>query len=275
MRHPVGRLALRVPATSAGPPWSIAGRSTRPTCGRARSRPPPAGASYVYIEQAIRAALAGEVAAVATAPIHKEALHRAGIDYPGHTEIFAEKFGAARTCMMLTSEAITVSLVTTHVGYRDVPGLVTTPRIVEVIELTADAMRRLRGRPPRLVVCGLNPHAGEHGLFGGGEEETLIAPAVAAARERGIDVVGPLPPDTAFVPERLRETDAFVSMYHDQGLIPLKLLAFDTAVNVTLGLPIVRTSVDHGTALDIAWTGKAKPESMVQAVLLAARLAGK
>ena len=232
-------------------------------------------ASYVYIEQAIRAALAGEVAAVTTAPIHKEALHQAGIDYPGHTEIFAEKFGAARTCMMLTSDAITVSLVTTHVGYRDVPELLTTPRILEVIELTADVMRRLRGRPPRLVVCGLNPHAGEHGLFGGGEEETLIAPAVAAARERGIDVEGPLPPDTAFVPERLRQTDAYVSMYHDQGLIPLKLLAFDTAVNVTLGLPIVRTSVDHGTALDIAWTGRAKAESMVQAVLLAARLAGR
>ncbi len=230
-------------------------------------------ASYRYIEAAISAALSGQVAAVATGPIHKEALHAAGIPYPGHTEIFAARTGAARSCMMLTSEEITCSLVTTHVGYRDVPGQLSVERILEVIELTAEAMRRIRGRPPRLVVCGLNPHAGEHGLFGAGEEERFIAPAVAAARQRGIDVEGPLPPDTAFVPARRRGTDAFVCMYHDQGLIPLKALAFDTAVNVTLGLPIIRTSVDHGTALDIAWTGRAQATSLVQAVLLAARLA--
>ena len=240
-------------------PGEIDGR-----CGRA---------SFVYIEQAIHAAMAGEVAAVATAPIHKEALRRAGIDYPGHTEIFAEKSGAERICMMLTSERITVSLATTHVGYRDVPGQLTTARILDVIELTHEAMRRARGRQPRLVVCGLNPHAGEHGLFGDDEEETIIAPAIALAQERGIDVEGPLPPDTAFVPARLVKTDAFVCMYHDQGLIPLKMLAFDTAVNVTLGLPIVRTSVDHGTAMDIAWRGKASVESMIQAVLLATQLA--
>lgn len=233
-------------------------------CGRA---------SFVYIERAIEAALAREVAAVATAPIHKEALRRAGIDYPGHTEIFAEKSRAERICMMLTSDRITVSLATTHVGYRDVPGQLTTARILDVIELTHEAMRRARGRRPKLVVCGLNPHAGEHGLFGEGEEETLIAPAIAQAQERGIDVDGPLPPDTAFVPARVAKTDAFVCMYHDQGLIPLKMLAFDTAVNVTLGLPIVRTSVDHGTAMDIAWRGRASVESMIQAVLLAAQLA--
>jgi 4-hydroxythreonine-4-phosphate dehydrogenase len=125
----------------------------------------------------------------------------------------------------------------------------------------------------KLVVCGLNPHAGEHGLFGQGEEETVIAPAVAAAREKGIPVEGPLPPDTAFLPARRRETDAYVCMYHDQGLIPLKALAFDEAINITLGLPIIRTSVDHGTALDIAWQGKADPSSLFQAVRLAARLA--
>lgn len=232
-------------------------------------------ASYRYIEAAIEAALAGQVAAVATAPIHKEALHAAGIPYPGHTEIFAARTGAARSCMMLTSGEITCSLVTTHVGYRDVPALLTVERILEVIELTADAMRRIRGRPPKLVVCGLNPHAGEHGLFGGGEEEQWIAPAVAAARRQGIDAEGPLPPDTAFLPARRRTTDAFVCMYHDQGLIPLKALAFDTGVNVTLGLPIVRTSVDHGTALDIAWTGRAQVRSLVEAVLLAARLASR
>jgi 4-phospho-D-threonate 3-dehydrogenase / 4-phospho-D-erythronate 3-dehydrogenase len=230
-------------------------------------------ASYGYIRAAIRAALAGEVAAVATGPIHKEALRAAGISHPGHTEIFAEQTGAARICMMLTAPEITCSLVTTHVGYHQVPELLSVERILEVIELTADAMQRLRGRPPRLVVCGLNPHAGEHGLFGRGEEERLIAPAIDAARSRGIEVIGPLPPDTAFVPARRRQTEAFVCMYHDQGLIPLKALAFDQAVNVTLGLPIIRTSVDHGTALDIAWQGVADPGSMIEAVLLAARMA--
>jgi 4-hydroxythreonine-4-phosphate dehydrogenase len=231
-------------------------------------------ACYKYVDAAIAAALAGEVAGVTTGPIHKEALHAAGYDYPGHTEIFTEKTGAERSCMMLTSEEITCSLVTTHVGYRDVPEQLSRERVLEVIELTSEAMTRLRGRPVKLVVCGLNPHAGEHGLFGKGEEETIITPAVAAARARGIRLEGPLPPDTAFLPARRRETDAFVCMYHDQGLIPLKALAFDKAVNVTLGLPIVRTSVDHGTALDIAWQGQADPGSLFRAVRLAARLAG-
>jgi 4-phospho-D-threonate 3-dehydrogenase / 4-phospho-D-erythronate 3-dehydrogenase len=230
-------------------------------------------ASYRYIEAALAAALAGTVDAVTTGPIHKEALHAAGFPYPGHTEIFAAGTGTTRSCMMLTSPEITCSLVTTHIGYRDVPDQLNTARILEVIELTAEAMRRIRNRPPRLTVCGLNPHAGEHGLFGTCEEERLIAPAVAAACRLGIDVRGPLPPDTAFVPQQRQTTDAFVCMYHDQGLIPLKALAFDTAVNVTLGLPIVRTSVDHGTALDIAWRGLAAASSLVQAVLLAARLA--
>jgi 4-hydroxythreonine-4-phosphate dehydrogenase len=230
-------------------------------------------ASYRYIEAAIAAALADQVAAVATGPIHKEALHAAGFPYPGHTEIFAEKTGTDRSCMMLTADEITCSLVTTHIGYGEVPGRLSEQRILEVIELTHDVMSRLRGRPAKLVVCGLNPHAGEHGLFGQREEERLIAPAIEAARARGMDVEGPLPPDTAFVPARRRETDGYVCMYHDQGLIPLKSLAFDTAVNVTLGLPIIRTSVDHGTALDIAWTGQASDTSLIQAVLLAARLA--
>ena len=231
-------------------------------------------ASYRYIEAAIADALSGLISGVATGPIHKEALHAAGIPFPGHTEIFADRTRAARSCMMLTSDAITCSLVTTHIGYRDVPGQLSAERILEVIQLTAEAMQRIRGRPARLTVCGLNPHAGEHGLFGAGEEERIIAPAVAAARQQGYDVQGPLPPDTAFLPPRRQSTDAFVCMYHDQGLIPLKALAFDTAVNITLGLPIVRTSVDHGTALDIAWTGRAQAGSLVQAVLLAARLAG-
>ncbi|HLA83821.1 MAG TPA: 4-hydroxythreonine-4-phosphate dehydrogenase PdxA [Thermoguttaceae bacterium] len=236
----------------------------RAACGRA---------GLAYVDAAIRAALDRQVAGVVTAPIHKEALHLAGIPFAGHTEILADRTRAARCCMMLTSERITVSLVTTHVGLREVADALSTERILEVIELTAAAMRRIRRRAPRLIVCALNPHAGEGGLFGRREEERFIVPAVAAAREKGIDVQGPLPPDTAFLPARLDRADAHVCMYHDQGLIPLKLLAFDTAVNVTLGLPIVRTSVDHGTAMDIAWTGKARAESLVHATLLAARLA--
>lgn len=162
---------------------------------------------------------------------------------------------------------------TTHVGYRDVPGLLSVDKIVAVAELTADFLRRLRGREPRLAVCGLNPHAGEHGQFGDREEERIIAPAVAECRRRGLSVAGPLPPDTAFVPNRRSRTDGYVCLYHDQGLIPLKALAFDSAVNVTLGLPIVRTSVDHGTAFDIAWQGVASPSSLLAAVDLASRLA--
>jgi len=229
-------------------------------------------AAYTYITKAIDIALAGSVGGVTTAPINKEALSRAGISQPGHTEIFAERCGSERYCMMLTSEIITCSLVTIHVGYDQVPGMLTKERILEVIELTRDAMTRIRGREPRLVVCGLNPHAGEHGLFGNREEEEIILPAIEAARRSGATVEGPLPPDTAFLKGRRAETDAYVCMYHDQGLIPLKALAFDEAINTTLGLPIVRTSVDHGTALDIAWQGKANCQSLIEAVRLAAQM---
>lgn len=230
-------------------------------------------ASYRFIEAAIRAALANEVDAVSTGPIHKGALHSAGVPYPGHTEIFAARTEASRVCMMLTCAEITCSFVTTHVGYTDVPGLLSVERILDVVELSHDALSRLHGRAPRLVACGLNPHAGEHGLFGSREEEELITPALEVAREKGINISGPLPPDTAFLPARRREADCFLCMYHDQGHIPLKALAFDVAVNVTLGLPIIRTSVDHGTALDIAWQNKADVTSIIQAVDLARRLA--
>ncbi len=230
-------------------------------------------ASYRYIKAAIDAAMVGKVDAVTTGPIHKKALNAAGIHYPGHTELFATETQSDRICMMLTCDSITCSFVTTHVGYRDVPGLLTIERILEVIEISHETMSQLRGRQPKLLVCALNPHAGEDGLFGDREEERIIAPAIEIARRRGINVEGPLPPDTAFLPERRRETDCFVCMYHDQGHIPLKALAFDVAVNVTLGLPIIRTSVDHGTALDIAWQGKAEATSMIEAVKLAAQLA--
>ncbi len=229
-------------------------------------------AGFTYVDRAIDAALAGQVAAVSTAPLNKEALHAAGINYPGHTEIFADRTKAPRSCMMQYSEEITCTFVTVHVGYRDVPGLLTTERILDVIELTAEALARLRGRQPKLVVCGLNPHAGEHGLFGDREEERIIIPAIEAARANGIEIEGPLPPDTAFLPWKRKATDAFVCMYHDQGHIPVKALAFDSAVNTTLGLPIIRTSVDHGTACDIAWQGKANPSSLFAAVRLALRM---
>lgn len=229
-------------------------------------------ASYAYIQSAITAALAGEVAAVCTSPISKTAIHAAGVNFPGHTEMFAARTNAARSCMMQFSPQITCTFVTVHVGYAEVPALLSVQRILEVIELTADAMRRLHSREPRLVVCGLNPHAGENGLFGD-EEQRLIIPAIAVAREQGLSVEGPLPPDTAFLPWKRHITDAFVCMYHDQGHIPVKALAFDSAVNTTLGLPIIRTSVDHGTACDIAWQGKANPGSLYNALRLAARLA--
>lgn len=229
-------------------------------------------AAYQYVIRAIDAGLADLVDAVTTAPLNKEALHLAGHKFPGHTEIFASRMNCGRSCMMLTSELITCSFVTVHVGYREVPGLLTRERILEVMELTREAMRRIRGREPRLVVCGLNPHAGEHGLFGQGEEERFILPAIEAARAQGMEIEGPLPPDTAFLPWRREKTDAFICMYHDQGHIPLKALAFDQAINTTLGLPVIRTSVDHGTAFDIAWQGKANPSSLYEAVSLAARL---
>jgi 4-hydroxythreonine-4-phosphate dehydrogenase len=232
-------------------------------------------AGYTYVNRAIDAALAGQVAAVCTAPLNKEAMHKAGINFPGHTEIFAARTEATRWCMMQYSEEITCTFVTVHVGYREVPGLLTSVRILEVIELTAEALQRIRGRVPKIAVCGLNPHAGEHGLFGDREEERIIIPAIEAARAKGIQVEGPLPPDTAFIPSKRRSTDAVVCMYHDQGHIPVKALAFDCAVNTTLGLPIIRTSVDHGTALDIAWQGKALPDSLYSAVRLAVRLAGR
>ena len=229
-------------------------------------------AAYRFVIAAIEAGLDGEVAAVSTGPLNKEALHAAGHHFPGHTEIFAERMNAARSCMMQYSEEITCSFVTTHVGYAEVPALITRERILEVIKLTAIALRHIRGREPRLLVCGLNPHAGEGGLFGGREEERIIAPAIGEARLRGHDVTGPVPPDTAFTPARRREFDAVICMYHDQGHIPVKMIAFDSAVNTTLGLPVTRTSVDHGTAFDIAWQGTARPGSLFSAVRLAAKL---
>ena len=225
-------------------------------------------AGYTYVENAINAALSGQVAAVTTTPLNKEALHAAEIPYPGHTEIFTALTHAQRSCMLQYSSEVRCVFATTHLPYAEVPAALTKERILETLELGAQAMRRIRRSEPQIGVLGLNPHAGEHGLFGK-EEETVIAPAIEAARANGFEVEGPIPPDTAFLPTKRRATDLFVCMYHDQGHIPLKALCFDEAVNITLGLPIVRTSVDHGTALDIAGQGKANPNSLYEAVKLA------
>jgi 4-hydroxythreonine-4-phosphate dehydrogenase len=235
-----------------------------PACGRA---------GYQYIEQAIKSALSGQIDGVVTAPIHKESLNLSGVKFPGHTEIFTALTGAKRSCMMLYSDKLTVSMATTHIGYHEVPGKLSVERVQNVIELTAQTLRRLLHREPRIGVCGLNPHAGEHGLFGRREEEKFVAPAVQRARKKKIKVTGPLVPDAVFTAGQRKNFDAIVTLYHDQGHIPFKMLAFDTGVNITLGLPIIRTSVDHGTAFDIAWQGKADPTSLYSAIYVAADLA--
>ena len=229
-------------------------------------------AGYIYIKQAIQSALAGKIDGVVTAPIHKESLNLSGVKFPGHTEIFTALTKAKRSCMMLYSDKLTVSMVTTHIGYHEVPGKLSVGRVLNVIELTAQTMGRILGCEPRIGVCGLNPHAGEHGLFGNREEEKCVAPAVKRARKQGIQVEGPLVPDAVFTTNVRKKYDAIVTLYHDQGHIPFKMLAFDTGVNLTLGLPIIRTSVDHGTAFDIAWQGKAGPTSLFSAITVAADL---
>lgn len=228
--------------------------------------------AFEFITSAIDEARTNRIAAVVTAPINKEALHAAGINFPGHTEIFTQLTGAKRTCMMQWSNQLVVTMVTTHIGYAQVPKHLSVTRVFDVIMLTAEAMRWMLGREPRIGVCALNPHAGEHGLFGDGEEERIIAPAIELARNQGVDARGPLVPDAAFTPGMRSHFDAVVTMYHDQGHIPFKMVAFDVGVNITLGLPIIRTSVDHGTAFDIAWKGIAKPTSLYSAIKVAVRM---
>jgi 4-hydroxythreonine-4-phosphate dehydrogenase len=233
-----------------------------------------ARASFAYIERAAEMALRGEVDAVATGPVHKEAITAAGIPFQGHTEYLAKISGKREFVMMLTGRYLKVALVTTHLPLRDVPRALDEDRILSVVEITGEGLKRYFGlRRPRMAVAGLNPHAGEGGLFG--EEEKMIARAVRRAKRKGFLASGPWPPDSIFYRARNGEFDVVVSMYHDQGLIPLKLLHFDEAVNVTLGLPFVRTSVDHGVAMDIAGKGVANSRSMEEAIRLAAIMAGK
>lgn len=229
-------------------------------------------AAHQAIVRAVRDAMNGKVAAVATAPINKEAFALAGLPWPGHTELLQDLTGAPRVAMMFYAEALRVVLATVHLALKDVSATLTAGRLRDVIELTAEWLPRFGFASPRLALAGLNPHAGEHGVIGH-EEQRVLEPVAAECRARGINVTGPLPADTVFVRASSGEFDAVVACYHDQGLIPVKLLAFGKAVNVTLGLPIIRTSVDHGTAFDIAGKGIADPGSMIEAVLLAAKLA--
>jgi 4-hydroxythreonine-4-phosphate dehydrogenase len=230
-----------------------------------------ASAAYDLIVRAVDDAMAGRVAAVVTAPISKEAFSLAGLPWRGHTDLLAHLTRSPFVAMMFESPALRVVLATVHVALRDVPALITRDRIERTVRLTAAELPRFGIERPRMAVAGLNPHAGEHGLMGTEEDEAIV-PALGACRDDGLDVAGPLPPDTVFSRAARGEFDAVVACYHDQGLIPVKLLAFGESVNVTLGLPIIRTSVDHGTAFDIAGRGIADPGSMIQAVRLAARL---
>jgi 4-hydroxythreonine-4-phosphate dehydrogenase len=229
-------------------------------------------AAYDIIVRAVADAQRGIVQAIATAPVNKEAFRLAGLPWSGHTDLLAHLTGSTSVAMLFYSEALRVVLATVHIALADVPRALTAASLEATIALTARELPWFGIARPRIAVAGLNPHAGEHGLFGR-EEDIAIRPAIEACRARGIDVSGPFPGDTVFVRARQGEFDVVVACYHDQGLIPVKLVAFGEAVNVTLGLPIVRTSVDHGTAFDIAGKGIADPESMIAAVLLAARLA--
>jgi 4-hydroxythreonine-4-phosphate dehydrogenase len=229
-------------------------------------------AAAAAVEASAAAALAGRIDAIVTAPLSKTSLAKAGVTHPGHTEYFAALAGADSVAMMFVAERLRVTLATIHVPLRDVPGLLTVDGLLETMRLTRDALIRHADCPePRLALLGLNPHAGEEGRFGD-EEIRVLEPAVAAARARGWNVEGPFPADSFFA-RRLGEQDAVIATYHDQGLIPVKLLSGGRAVNVTLGLPFVRTSPDHGTAFDIAGQGLASSDSLVEAARLASRWA--
>lgn len=253
----VGLVSLGLPS-EAYVPGRVQG-----SCGKA---------AYAYIERAIQDALSGEIDAVVTAPINKEALRMGGIAYSGHTEIFADLTGSKSYAMLLTSARLRVIHVSTHVSLLEACARVQKDRILTVVRLADEAVQGLGVSRPRIAVAGLNPHSGENGLFGT-EEQREIIPAIEAARREGFDVTGPVPPDTVFLKALDGEFDVVVAMYHDQGHIPLKVTDFMGGVNITVGLPIVRTSVDHGTAFDKANTGTADASSLIAAIGSAVRLA--
>lgn len=250
--------------------------STSAMCGKA---------SFEYVTSAIKLALNKQVSATVTGPINKESLHMAGINFPGHTEIFAHYTKSENYAMMLADNDFRVIHVSTHVSMLNAIKLITKERVLSVINLANDALRNMGIKQPRIAVNGINPHAGENGLFGTEEQEHII-PAIEKAREEGIEVDGPHPPDTIFPKMKGGQYDIVVCMYHDQGHIPTKLTGFRynhqkeewegmSGVNITLGLPIIRVSVDHGTAFDKAGTGTANPESMIQAIEYATKLSDK
>ncbi len=268
-----GRLGLDLPARPG-----LCEVTTMETTGLTPGLPDPeAGRAMIEcIEKAVLDALAARVSAVVTAPINKETARLAGLPFPGHTEFIAHLCGKGMPIMMLRGPGrydLKVALVTTHVAIRDLPEKITERKVLSTIRITARSLEELFGiSSPRLAVAGLNPHAGEGGIFGT-EDENEIAPAVEKARAGGLDVQGPLPADTLFYRAvKKKDFDAVVCMYHDQGLGALKLLHFNDGINVTLGLPVIRTSPDHGTAYDIAWKGKASPESLVSAIKMAAMM---
>jgi 4-hydroxythreonine-4-phosphate dehydrogenase len=261
-RHTPGSLTvehhpLRVPATA----------------GRLDARNSPC--VLQLLERACDGALRGEFTAIVTAPVHKGVINDAGIPFTGHTEFLAERTRARRPVMMLATPALRVALATTHLPLAAVSAAITGELLQEVVEIIDRDLTRWWGiAQPRIAVCGLNPHAGESGHLGD-EEIRVIAPALAGMRERGLRVSGPLPADTAFLPRVLADFDVVLAMYHDQGLPVIKHAGFDSAVNVTLGLPIRRTSVDHGTALELAGTGRAEAGSLIAAIELAVQLAAR
>ena len=242
---------------------------------RVAGRLDPANSPYVLatLERAVKGCMAGEYDAMVTAPVQKSVINDAGFPFTGHTEYLAERSGAPHVVMMLVGGGLRVALATTHLRLSDVPRAITRDGLLETLRtMNADLQARFRIPKPRILVSGLNPHSGESGHLGT-EDGDVIAPAIALARSQGIQATGPIPADTLFVPERLKQADAVLAMYHDQGLPVLKYASFGRGVNVTLGLPFVRTSVDHGTALDLAGTGQADPGSLIEAVKLAIELA--
>jgi 4-hydroxythreonine-4-phosphate dehydrogenase len=229
-------------------------------------------ASIEYVEKAIDLASRGEVDAIVTCPISKEAIHKAGYKYQGHTEILAKKTKSKNYAMLFVAKPFWVMLVTIHIPLKEVSRQLKKSEVLRIIKLAQATLIKAGVKQPRIGVAGLNPHAGENGILGK-EESTIIAPAVATAKKAGINVTGPISPDAIFNQAKDGKFDLVVAMYHDQGLIPIKLLAFGKAVNVTAGLPFVRTSVDHGTGFDIAGKGLANPGSLIQAIKVAVSLA--
>jgi 4-hydroxythreonine-4-phosphate dehydrogenase len=230
-------------------------------------------AAHEYVRLATELAMAGRIEALVTAPLNKEALQAGGHDFPGHTELLASLTATAEVSMMLTGPGLRVILVTSHMGLLEAIRAIEPGLVERTIARGRDVLLKAGIARARIAVCGINPHAGENGLFGEGEEERKIAPAVAAARARGWDVEGPLPADTLFYRARRGDFDMVVAMYHDQGLGPVKVLGLEAGVNITVGLPVIRTSVDHGTAFDIAGSGRADERSLLEAIDAAIALA--